>query len=151
MPTFEYAFIVKAPLARVAEFHRDARALQRLSPPPLFVQLHRIEPQAEGAVADFTLWMGPLPIRWVAVHSNVSVLNGFTDTQQRGPLRYWRHTHRFVAVDDSHTRVMEHIVFEYYPGRAGLLARLLFSRSALRFLFWYRSWVTRRALEAHPA
>jgi ligand-binding SRPBCC domain-containing protein len=145
--TFTYSFTVRAPLAAVAEFHRDARALQRLSPPPLIVQLHRVDPMGEGAVADFTLWMGPLPIRWVAVHSNVNPSNGFTDTQQRGPLRSWRHTHRFMAVSADTTRVTEHITYEHHRGLAGILARLLFSPVGLRFLFWYRSWVTRRALE----
>ena len=82
MPVFDYAFTVRAPLARVAEFHRDTRALQRLSPPPMFVQLHRLEPLAEGSVAEFTLWLGPLPLRWRAVHSNVDPLGGFTDTNQ---------------------------------------------------------------------
>ncbi|MGQ0604685.1 MAG: SRPBCC family protein, partial [Anaerolineales bacterium] len=147
MSTFQYAFTVRAPLAAVAEFHHDARVLKRLSPPPMFVQLHRVEPLGEGAIADFTLWLGPIPIRWVAVHSNVSTLNGFTDTQQRGPLRYWRHTHRFEALDADTTRVSEHIVYDYHPGLTGVVARILFSSPGLMFLFWYRSWVTRRILE----
>lgn len=83
--TFQYAFAVRAALAAVAEFHHDARALQRLTPPPLFVQLHRVEPLAEGSLASFTLWFGPLPVRWMAVHSGVDFLHGFTDTQHSGP------------------------------------------------------------------
>jgi ligand-binding SRPBCC domain-containing protein len=148
VPAFHYAFNIRAPLAAVAEFHHDARMLKRLSPPPLFVQLHRVDPLAEGAMADFTLWLGPLPIRWVAVHSDVRPLTGFTDTQRRGPFRFWRHTHRFEAMDAETTRVNEHIVYEHQSGLAGLLSRLLFSPLSLRFLFGYRSWVTRRALEA---
>lgn len=147
MPTFQYAFTVRAPLAAVAEFHHDARALKRLSPPPMFVQLHRVDPLGEGAIADFTLWLGPIPIRWLAVHSDVHPLTGFTDTQQRGPLCYWRHTHRFEALDAGTTRVSEHIVYDYHPGLAGVFARLLFSSPGLTFLFWYRGWVTRRSLE----
>lgn len=148
MPTFDYAFIVNAPLQAVADFHRDTRALKRLSPPPLFVQLHRVDPLSEGAVAEFTLWFGPIPLRWLAVHSDVSAQHGFTDTQQRGPLKSWRHTHRFEAVDARTTRVREHIEYDYPAGLPGLLARLLFSPPALTFLFAYRRWVTRRALES---
>ncbi len=147
MPIFDYTFLVNAPLQAVADFHRDTRALKRLSPPPLFVQLHRAEPLSEGAVAEFTLWFGPVPMRWVAVHSDVSARHGFTDTQQRGPLKAWRHTHRFEAVDAHTTRVREHIEYEYPLGLRGLLARLLFSPLALTFLFAYRQWVTRRILE----
>ncbi|MCS6909530.1 MAG: SRPBCC family protein [Anaerolineales bacterium] len=147
MPTFDYTFTVKAPLKAVADFHRDARVLRRLSPPPLFVQLHHVDPMGEGAIADFTLWFGPLPLRWVAVHSNVSSQHGFTDTQQHGPLKSWRHTHRFEAIDAHTTRIYEHIEYEYPSGLAGLLARLVFSPPALWFLFTYRRRVTRRALE----
>lgn len=147
MLRFTYEFLVRAPQAAVAQFHHDASTLRRLSPPPLFVQLHRVDPLAEGAIADFTLWFGPLPVRWVAVHSQVSPSAGFTDTQQRGPLRVWRHTHRFEAVDAAVTRVIEQVEYDHHPGLAGLFSRVLFAPPGLRFLFWYRGWVTRRALE----
>lgn len=147
MPVFDYTFTVRAPLAAVAEFHRDTRALRRLSPPPLWVQLHRVDPLGEGAVAEFTLWFGPLPVRWRAVHSGVHPEQGFTDTQERGPLQTWRHTHRFEAVSAALTRVREHIEYTYPAGPSGWLARLLFAPPALRFLFAYRQWATRRALE----
>lgn len=148
MPIFDYGFEVRAPLPAVAHFHSDARALQRLTPPPIGVQLHRADPLAEGALADFTLWFGPLPVRWVAVHTQVSRLHGFTDTQARGPLQSWRHTHRFERVSEHVTRILDHIEYEYPAGLPGLLARVLFSPLGLRLLFTYRRWVTRRALEA---
>jgi hypothetical protein len=44
-----------------------------------------MEPLAEGSISDFTLWFGPLPIRWTARHSHIDPLHGFTDTQVRGP------------------------------------------------------------------
>lgn len=147
MPVFEYAFTVRAPVEAVARFHHDARALRRLSPPPMFVQLHRVEPLAEGSVAEFTLWLGPLPLRWRAIHSDVHALHGFTDTQASGPLKRWRHTHRFEPVDETTTRVTEYIVYEHQDGVWGFVTRLLFAPPGLRFLFAYRSWVTRRALE----
>ena len=147
MRVFEYAFTVRAPLAAVAHFHHDTRALKRLSPPPLFVQLHRVEPLGEGSVAEFTLWLGPLPLRWRAVHSDVDALHGFTDIQAHGPLKRWRHTHRFEPLDDTTTRVLEYIEYQHADGWMGALTRLLFSPPGLRFLFAYRSWVTRRSLE----
>jgi ligand-binding SRPBCC domain-containing protein len=151
MHTFTYAFTVRAPLTAVAEFHRDARALRRLTPPPILVQLHRVEPLAEGSVSEFTLWFGPLPIRWTAHHSQVGLLHGFTDTQVCGPVKSWQHTHRFTAVDDHTTQVTEHIDYEHFTGLRGWLSRLLFSGPALRFMFAYRAWITRRAVEARPA
>src|SRR5512141_1391989 len=98
MQVFEYSFTVDAPVEAVAEFHRDTRALKRLTPPPVWVQLQRVDPLAEGSVSEFTLWFGPLPVRWQALHSNVDRLRGFTDTQARGPMRQWRHRHRFTPL-----------------------------------------------------
>lgn len=148
MPVFDYQFTVRASLAAVSAFHHDARALKRLSPPPMFVQLHRVDALAENSIADFTLWMGLLPIRWTARHSDVSPERGFTDTQQRGPMKFWKHTHRFTAMDATTIRVSEHIEYEHDRGGRGLLSRLLFNPLALRLLFAYRAWVTRRALES---
>jgi ligand-binding SRPBCC domain-containing protein len=147
---FDYAFTVRAPLAAVAEFHHDARALQRLTPPPIFVQLQRVEPLAENSAAEFTLWLGPLPVHWTAIHSNVDPHHGFTDTQQSGPLRFWQHTHRFEAMDDHTTRVNEHIEYAHHPGWRGAFSRVLFNPLALRLLFCYRGLVTRWALEHGP-
>ena len=148
--TFDHTFVLPASLAAVAAFHRDARALPRLTPPPIWVQLHRVDPLGEGSIADFTLWFGPLPVRWVAVHSQVDPRQGFTDTQQSGPLKDWRHTHRFEAVDADTTRVSEHVDFQHHSGWRGWLSRLLYNRPALEFLFFYRGWVTRRGLHRAP-
>ena len=48
MPVFDYSFTVDAPLAAVRDFHHDTSALKRLTPPTTIVQLHSIEPLAEG-------------------------------------------------------------------------------------------------------
>ena len=145
--SFDVSFTVRAPLASVAAFHSDTRALKRLTPPPIFVQLHHVEPLGDGSIADFTLWFGPLPVRWTAVHSEVDPQHGFTDTQRSGPMKFWKHSHRFEAVGAHVTRVSEHIEYAHHSGWRGLLSRLLFNPLALRFLFAYRRLVTRRALE----
>jgi ligand-binding SRPBCC domain-containing protein len=148
---FDYSFTVQAPLAAVGQFHHDARALPRLTPLPIRVQLHRVDPLGEGSVADFTLWFGPLPVRWVAIHSQVHPLRGFTDTQQSGPLKFWRHAHHFEALDANTTRVTEHIEYEHHAGWRGWLSRALYNPLALGGLFRYRAWATRQALRGAGA
>jgi ligand-binding SRPBCC domain-containing protein len=150
MPTFNYAFTVNAPLSAVSRFHHDTTTLKKLTPPPLFVQFHRLDPLAEGAVSDFTLWFGPIPIRWTAVHSDVDADRGFTDTQVRGPMRLWRHRHSFHPEPNGHTRIHEHLKYQHPSGWRGLLTRLLFSRLTLFALFTYRRLATRRALRHLP-
>lgn len=146
MPVFEYTFTVNASKAAVAAFHHDTSVLKMLTPPPIFVQIHSYEPLAENSVASFTLWFGPFPVHWKAIHSNVDD-NGFTDTQARGPLKQWQHTHRFSAVSAEVTRVSEHIDYEYAPGLRGMIGRLLFSKPALYLLFTARKIITRRHLK----
>lgn len=147
MSVFENTAWIHAPLEAVARFHRDSRILQKLTPLPVLVQLHDAGPLAEGSKADFTLWFGPLPVRWVAVHSNVDPGSGFTDRQARGPFERWEHVHRFIPEGKRSTRVIDHIEFEHFPGIRGLFTRIMFSPAALRLLFAYRAWVTRRTLE----
>lgn len=142
MPTFDYSFTVNAPVEAVADFHHDTSVLKKLTPPPIFAQIHYFEPLKEGSIAEFTLWFGPLPVRWRAVHSNVSD-RGFTDTQVKGPLRYWQHTHRFTPISLNLTRVEEHVEYGHFAGRHGLLTRLLFARPGLYMLFTARKWLTR--------
>jgi ligand-binding SRPBCC domain-containing protein len=142
MPIFDYRFSVPASLAAVRDFHRDTRALKRLTPPPVFVRLHRVEPLAEGSVSEFTLWVGPLPLRWTAVHRNVSD-RGFTDVQAAGPAAKWEHTHTFVPLADGRTEIREHIEYEHKSGPIGLVTRILFAKPNLLGMFCYRSLVTR--------
>ncbi|MGB6421453.1 MAG: hypothetical protein WBF05_06405, partial [Anaerolineales bacterium] len=81
MRHYSHRFQVQASLEAVAEFHRDSRALKQLTPPPLFISFNNVESLAEGSVADFIMWLGPLPIHWVATHSEVDPMQGFTDSQ----------------------------------------------------------------------
>jgi ligand-binding SRPBCC domain-containing protein len=146
MPTFEYEFTVDAPQAAVADFHYRS-SVKTLTPFPIISQIHYHEPLGEGSRSNFTLWFGPLPLHWKVVHSDVDQ-NGFTDTQLRGPLKRWQHTHRFVAEDAFTTRVCEHIDYEYRPGLAGWFNRLMFSGPALTMLFTTRKLITRRSVAA---
>jgi ligand-binding SRPBCC domain-containing protein len=151
MSTFEHSALVHAPNEVVADFHQDSSVLQKLTPAPVLVQLHDAGPLAEGSRADFTLWFGPLPVRWIAAHSNVDRLRGFTDRQARGPFEHWEHVHSFIPEGNQSTRVVDRIEFKHYSGIRGLFTRLAFSPISLRLLFAFRAWVTRRALEGRDS
>lgn len=145
MPTFDFSFLVNAPADAVREFHHDTSALKILTPPPTIVQLKEIEPLGEGSVSRFTLWVGPLPLHWKAVHRDVGEY-GFTDVQTEGPALKWEHTHRFVPVSSQTTRIEEHIEFAHRSGFWGVVTRILFSRPSLFMMFTYRKLITRRSL-----
>ena len=145
MAKFSYEFVVKASLKKVADFHRDTRTLKLLNPPPMIVQLHRADPIAEGSISEFTLWLGPIPIRWRAIHSQVGP-HGFTDTQEKGPMAYWKHTHRFEVLKTEVTRIIENIEYDHPAGFRKLFTYLIIGTPGLLALFTYRKWATRQAL-----
>jgi ligand-binding SRPBCC domain-containing protein len=146
MKTYKRSFEVVAPMEAVSRFHGDTRALRILNPPGLWVQFHKVEPISEGSIADFTLWLGPLPIRWMATHSDVGP-DGFSDTQTRGPFDYWHHRHQFTEISEGRTLVSDEI--QAQPGKHffwGLVSwGMWFS---LPLLFAYRAWRTRNTVES---
>ena len=63
---------------------------------------------------DFTTWLGPLPVRWLARIEDVSP-TGFADRQLSGPFRHWLHRHTFVPVDETTTAVVDGIELKLRP------------------------------------
>ena len=143
---YRHSFHVPAPLAAVAGFHSRAGSMAAITPPIIPVRLASM-PQhlAAGSQMAFTMWLGPLPIKWRAYLSRLSS-NGFTDHQIEGPFRYWIHTHTFVAVDEQHTEVIDEV-------RAGLKWSVIWAPIGLAMwfglplLFAYRAWKTHRILK----
>jgi ligand-binding SRPBCC domain-containing protein len=129
--TFEHRFVVKASVAEVTRFHGAAEAFRSLVPPAMLLQIHIQEPLANDSINEFTMWMGPIPIYWKAVHSNVE-LTGFTDTQTTGPMKSWVHHHVFERVSDQETAVVDRIEYEHHTGWRGLRSRLLWRTRATR-------------------
>ena len=142
MQVFNFRFTVRAPIGAVRRFHSDTSALKRLTPPPTVVQLHKIEPLAEGSVSKFTLWLGPIPLKWTAVHRDVTEM-GFTDVQTDGPAKKWEHTHSFLSLTNDKTEIQEHIEYEHKTGIWGAVTRILFSKPNLYLMFTFRKYATR--------
>ena len=92
--TFVKRSVIKTTLQRIKRFHQHQQALAKLTPPPIIMQLHRDDRRSltEGEL-EFTLWFGPLPIRWIARHEPGPTPDSFADTQVLGPMAFWRHEH----------------------------------------------------------
>lgn len=142
---YAHRFQVAAPLAVVADFHRQSASMAAITPPPISVEIHRAPVQlAAGDEMEFTLWIGPFPIRWLARIEHQSPTS-FMDRQLRGPFARWVHRHTFAPLKDGRTEVLDEVEVT--------LARQWFWRlfgfgmwSSLPLLFAYRAWKTRRLL-----
>lgn len=144
---YEHRFFVKAPLAAVADFHSRAASLPTITPPPIIVRVHSAPPVlGEGDAMDFTMWAGPLPMRWVAQIENTSD-RGFIDRQLRGPFAHWQHQHTFIPVAIDLTEVVDQVEANVKRhalwGPVGVAMWI-----GLPVLFAYRGWKTRRLLES---
>ncbi len=143
---YKHRFRVKAPLAEVAEFHSQSASMGDITPPPAVVKVHQAPTRLDdGDEMDFTIWLGPLPVRWKARIEDVSA-TGFVDRQLEGPFRCWTHRHVFKSIDEQTTEVVDEIEFKLakHPVR-GIMG--LGMSLSLPFLFAYRGWKTRRLLK----
>lgn len=143
---YQHQFRVKSPLEKVVEFHSQSASMAAITPPPIIVKVHHAPAVlAEGDEMEFTMWFGPLPLRWLARIEAVSP-EGFTDRQLRGPFAEWVHRHQFVIVDDHTTEVKDEINLRLrshpFWWMVGLGMWL-----GLPLLFAYREWKTKRILE----
>ena len=116
-----------------------------ITPPPVLVKVqHAPAVLADGEEMAFTMWLGPLPIQWLARIEAVSA-TGFTDRQLRGPFAEWIHRHTFVAVDEHITDVVDEISLRlrphpvWWPVGLGMCL-------GLPILFAFRAWKTTRML-----
>lgn len=144
---FQHRFRVRAPLAAVADFHRQTASMGAITPPPIVVHVHRAPAEVNsGESMEFTLWMGPLPVRWVAQFEDVRA-DSFVDLQVRGPFAQWIHRHTFVAVDAQTTEVIDDVRVQLHENNRWWQLVGFSMWMGLPLLFAYRGWRTRRILE----
>ena len=142
-----HKFTVDAPYDDVVDFHRDSASMGAITPPPILTRVQQAPPLlAEGDDMLFTLWMGPLPLRWHARIEDVTP-DGFTDRQVSGPFKQWQHRHTFARVDDGSTIVYDEIEIELDSRPAWRVFGAVMVLN-LPILFAFRGWKTRRLLTA---
>lgn len=143
---YHHRFIVNAPLADVAEFHSQSASMGAITPPPIIVRVHAAPAiLGEGDHMDFTMWLGPLPVRWLAQIEQVTPTS-FVDRQLRGPFAAWAHKHTFELVDAETTAVLDEVDATLHTNWFWKLVGVGMWLG-LPILFAYRGWKTRRVLE----
>ena len=139
---FQYSTPINAPVEVVWQFHERQDILQILTPPWQPVKIIRREGGlGVGAISEFRLSLGVIPIRWIAKHIKCEPYHLFVDEQIEGPMQSWVHYHQFTA-EDGRTRLTDTIDYEI-PG--GWLAELILGwwvDSRLQDMFRYRHEIT---------
>ena len=96
-----------------------------------------------GARVEFRLWIGPIPVTWIAVHTAYEHNRLFVDEQEKGPFAYWRHQHIFEPDGDG-CILRDEIDYSVPLGLDPLVGWLI--ERDLRRMFKFRHEVTARAV-----
>jgi len=142
---YQHRFQVQASLSDVVAFHSHSASMGAITPPPVIVRIHHAPAVlGEGDEMDFTMWLGPLPIHWVARIENVTSTS-FVDCQIKGPFTKWIHQHTFVAIDEQTTEVQDTVTVELGTQWFWrIVGRMMWLN--LPILFAFRGWKTKRLL-----
>lgn len=147
MLRFQYSSLINAPVEVVWQFHERPNVLTLLTPPWQPVKVIRREGGLEvGAITEFKIMLGLIPVQWVARHIECEKYQLFTDKQVSGPMDYWVHRHQFSEMNGK-TQLTEIIDYEI-PG--GVISEWMLQwwvDSRLRDMFRYRHEVTQRECE----
>ncbi|MCX6592664.1 MAG: SRPBCC family protein [Acidobacteria bacterium] len=141
MEQFEYSSLILAPVEKVFAFHERADAIQLLTPAIMMPRVTRL--RGSGLEAGVELIVTTLAGPWHARHTAYEKNRLFVDEIVEGPMKQWRHEHRFTT-EGPYTRLTDSIRF--VPKGPAFLVKL-----GLTGLFWFRHRVTKRWCEGPQA
>lgn len=118
MSSFTSEIVVPHPIADVFAWHERPGALPRLCPPwNSSVAAEPSEGIQPGSIAKLDIHvpgtLGKVSMTWVAEHVDLDVPTHFSDVMTKGPMRSWRHDHRFASIDDgTATRLTDAVTYK---------------------------------------
>jgi ligand-binding SRPBCC domain-containing protein len=140
---------INATPAQVFAFHESPGALERLTPPWERVS---VESGGEsihvGARVVLVTKLGPIPLRWVAEHTEYNPPRGFADRQVSGPFARWEHHHDFLDDGQGGTILRDSVDYELPLGALGRIFGGGFITSKLTKMFDYRHEQTKKIVES---
>jgi len=137
---------VQAPLAEVFPFFARPENLGEMTPRSLGFQILTPVPlvMKEGAVIDYVVSLGGLPLRWRTLISAYEPPRRFVDEQLLGPYSFWHHVHTFRPAPGGGTEVGDLVHYALPWGPLGDLVHTLAVRRQLDAIFAHRRAVLAR-------
>ena len=130
---------VPHPREAVFAFFSEPENLARITPPWLGFRILTPPPvpMRTGALIDYVIRLGPLPMRWRTLVTAYDPPHRFVDEQLSGPYSFWHHTHEFVADGDG-TVITDHVRYALPFGPLGDLVNALAVRRQVAGIFAHR-------------
>jgi ligand-binding SRPBCC domain-containing protein len=131
---------VPASLDEVFSFFARPENLVEITPPSLGFQILTPSPIAmkDGAVIDYVVRVGGLPLRWRTLITSYEPPHRFVDEQIMGPYSFWHHTHTFISLPDGGTELGDTVRYTLPLGPLGSLAHALVVRRQVADIFVHR-------------
>ncbi|MFV0190993.1 MULTISPECIES: SRPBCC family protein [unclassified Empedobacter] len=102
------------------------------------------QPIFEGMLIDYTV--SPLlgiPLKWQTKIIQVEHQKSFTDFQQKGPYKYWKHFHEFIP-NENGVFMKDTVEYELPFGIFGNIVHFLLVKKKLNNIFDYRQHVLKK-------
>jgi uncharacterized protein len=136
----------------VFDWHTRPGAFERLTPPFDPVQvLEHSGSIALGTRAVLRVRLGPLPWKWVAVHTAFEDGVSFSDIQTSGPFALFEQTHRMVPQGPDQSVLEDEVHYRLPLGWLGALGGGRLARTKLEALFAFRHTLLAADLARHRA
>ena len=128
-----------AALDRVFAFFADAANLEAITPAWLGFRIRTQLPVAmrPGARIDYTIRLGPVPMRWRTLIPVWEPGKRFVDVQERGPYAHWEHRHEFVPLGDG-VLMRDEVRYALPFGPLGTATHAILVRALLARVFDFR-------------
>lgn len=140
---------INAPVEVVFGFHESSGALSLLIPP--WENMKPVESSGSLQIGSRVVLkghVGPMPVHWVAKHTEYDPPHLFADQQESGPFSYWYHKHRFIDDGNGRTILRDEVEYILPLGKTGQLLAGWFIRRKLDRMFTYRHETTKRLIES---
>jgi ligand-binding SRPBCC domain-containing protein len=131
--------IIPANRQKVFDFFSRAENLEKLTPSFLEFRITTsgaIEMQV-GTRIDYVIRLQGIPMKWRTRIDAFEPNQFFTDTQLKGPYRFWQHRHDFEDCADG-TKMTDTVHYELPFGLLGSLVHQIYVRRQLQVIFAYR-------------
>lgn len=140
--TIEREQLLEADLLAVWNFFSSPLNLAHLTPETMGLRIlgpDLKEQIYEGMLLDYTIapFFG-IPLRWQTKIAHVEPYRSFTDSQEKGPFKKWKHEHQFVPTSKG-VLMKDQVEFELPLGFLGKAAYWSMVENKLIALFEFRA------------
>ncbi len=148
--TFEKTTFIAAPIGEIFRFFAAPQNLARITPPSMRFRVTNGPDLREGDRIEYQLRLLGIPVRWRTRITLWREHEAFADLQERGPYRYWLHTHTFREVEGG-VSMHDRVDYELPLGLLGKAVAGWWVRRELRKIFDYREQVIRAHFALAPS